>query len=360
MTAEAIRGEEYITFEQKSADRQPSHCAMLPFTRNVFDPMDFRPSCSTSCRTGKSPHDARLRTRARGALRLRHPALRGNSRRPREAARLREGVSQARALGWDDTRFLAGEPGKYVVLARRATGASTLPASTRRRRSRRSRSISPPWHEGWGNAHHRRQGRAVRAAGGEARRGWQAHAHDEAARWICDDGAVDAAAFGERRLPACHFRHPAGSIGRVKELNDTWAGCPSWQAGSLRYPKLACERAPADCAAADCARRTARRRAPASRGRPRGSFPRSRACRICSRAAFGVVAGGAGLLRDALALLEVVAQFFENGGKDGGFVHGCGRLNRRRLCTIPRPWLNSRPALNAPAWRAGIWDRPRR
>ncbi len=51
---------------------------------------------------------------------------------------------------WDDTRFLAGEPGKYVVLARKATGASTLPASTRRRRSRRSRSISPPGMKGGG------------------------------------------------------------------------------------------------------------------------------------------------------------------------------------------------------------------
>lgn len=43
MTAEAIRGLEYITFEQKDADQQPSHCAMLPFTRNLFDPMDFTP-----------------------------------------------------------------------------------------------------------------------------------------------------------------------------------------------------------------------------------------------------------------------------------------------------------------------------
>ena len=45
MTMEAIRGFEFVTFEQANADRQPSHCAMLPFTRNVFDPMDFTPVC---------------------------------------------------------------------------------------------------------------------------------------------------------------------------------------------------------------------------------------------------------------------------------------------------------------------------
>ena len=43
MTMEAIRGLEFVTFEQKNADEEPSHAAMLPFTRNVFDPMDFTP-----------------------------------------------------------------------------------------------------------------------------------------------------------------------------------------------------------------------------------------------------------------------------------------------------------------------------
>ena len=43
MTAEAIKGLEYITMTQPVADQEPSHAAMLPFTRNVFDPMDFTP-----------------------------------------------------------------------------------------------------------------------------------------------------------------------------------------------------------------------------------------------------------------------------------------------------------------------------
>src|SRR5690606_41282544 len=42
-TMEAVRGLEFATFEQANADRVPVHAATLPFTRNVFDPMDFTP-----------------------------------------------------------------------------------------------------------------------------------------------------------------------------------------------------------------------------------------------------------------------------------------------------------------------------
>ena len=43
MTMEAIRGMEFVTFDQKHAEDEPSHAAMIPFTRNAFDPMDFTP-----------------------------------------------------------------------------------------------------------------------------------------------------------------------------------------------------------------------------------------------------------------------------------------------------------------------------
>jgi alpha-glucosidase len=43
VSMEAIRGEEFVTFGQDFADQQPSHCAIIPFTRNLFDPMDFTP-----------------------------------------------------------------------------------------------------------------------------------------------------------------------------------------------------------------------------------------------------------------------------------------------------------------------------
>src|SRR6185436_4807948 len=43
MTMESVRGMEYNTFEQSNAERSPPLAAMLPFARNVFDPMDFTP-----------------------------------------------------------------------------------------------------------------------------------------------------------------------------------------------------------------------------------------------------------------------------------------------------------------------------
>src|SRR5471032_1262573 len=42
MTMEAVRGMEFTTFEQLDEDKMPTHAAMLPFARNLFDPMDFR------------------------------------------------------------------------------------------------------------------------------------------------------------------------------------------------------------------------------------------------------------------------------------------------------------------------------
>jgi hypothetical protein len=44
MTSEAVKGFEFVTFEQPNADREATHVAMLPFTRNLFDPMDFTPT----------------------------------------------------------------------------------------------------------------------------------------------------------------------------------------------------------------------------------------------------------------------------------------------------------------------------
>jgi hypothetical protein len=45
MTMEAVRGFEFLTFEQANADQEPTHCAVLPFTRNAVGPMDFTPMC---------------------------------------------------------------------------------------------------------------------------------------------------------------------------------------------------------------------------------------------------------------------------------------------------------------------------
>ncbi len=122
MTVEAIKGEEFITFEQANADRQPEHCTIIPFTRNVFDPMDFTPMALDSI-----PNIIR-RTTASFELAL--PVLFTSG--VQHMAEIPEGMRKMPAyvveylkdipVQWDETRFLAGFPGKDVILARRKGG----------------------------------------------------------------------------------------------------------------------------------------------------------------------------------------------------------------------------------------------
>ena len=119
MTTEAIKGMEFITFEQRNADQAPTHNAMLPFTRNVFDPMDYTPMVlhripNIKMRT-TSAHE--LATAILFTSGIQHLA-----ETPDGMAHVPDYVKDfVRAIprSWDDVKFLDGEPGKFVVLARR-------------------------------------------------------------------------------------------------------------------------------------------------------------------------------------------------------------------------------------------------
>lgn len=120
MTMESVRGLEFVTFEQRNADQEPTHAAMLPFTRNVFDPMDYTPVVLDRIRN--------IERRTTSAFELALSVLFTSG--IQHYAEIPEGMAKApdfvrEFLGsvpsvWDDTKFLAGYPGKYVVLARRA------------------------------------------------------------------------------------------------------------------------------------------------------------------------------------------------------------------------------------------------
>jgi alpha-glucosidase len=122
MTMEAIKGFEYITFEQKNADEEPTHAAMLPFTRNVFDPMDFTPVCLD--KIGKT----KLRTTAAFELALsviftsgvQHyvDVPEGMAKMPAYVKAFMQHVPSV----WDETKFIDGYPGKFAVFARRGDG----------------------------------------------------------------------------------------------------------------------------------------------------------------------------------------------------------------------------------------------
>jgi alpha-glucosidase len=122
MTMEAVKGFEFITFEQANADEEPSFSTILPFTRNVFDPMDFTPVCLD--KTGKT----KLRTTAAFQLALSVVFTSGVQHYPDLPAAMTKVPAYVKQFMrhvpsvWEDTKFLDGFPGKFVVLARRGDG----------------------------------------------------------------------------------------------------------------------------------------------------------------------------------------------------------------------------------------------
>jgi alpha-glucosidase len=121
MTTEAVRGFEMVTFSQNDANQEPSHCAMLPFTRNAFDPMDFTPM-----NLYKIPTRVKRKTSSAFELALSVLFLSG----VQHFAESAEGMSHVPdyvkqflrdlPVRWTDVKFLDGYPGKYVVIARKS------------------------------------------------------------------------------------------------------------------------------------------------------------------------------------------------------------------------------------------------
>ena len=122
VTMEAIKGFEFITFSQRDADAEPNHAAMLPFTRNAFDPMDFTPMNLYKIET------SRVQRRTTSAFELATSVIfLSGIQHFAESPRGMEHVPgyvqdflKDLPARWDDVRFIDGYPGKYVVLARKA------------------------------------------------------------------------------------------------------------------------------------------------------------------------------------------------------------------------------------------------
>jgi len=122
MTTEAIKGEEFITFTQETADLQPSHCAMLPFTRNVFDPMDFTPMVLDTI--------PNIKRRTTPAFELALPVLFLSG--IQHIAEIPEGMAKQPQYvidylkdiptNWDSVKFIEGYPGKDIIMAREKDG----------------------------------------------------------------------------------------------------------------------------------------------------------------------------------------------------------------------------------------------
>ena len=117
---ESVKGMEFITFDQRNADVAANHNCMLPFTRNVYDPMDYTPVCFSEI-----PNITRLTTQAH-ELALAVIFLGGIqhfAEIPRGMAKVPEYVKQIMKeipVSWDETKFIEGYPGKEVIIARKS------------------------------------------------------------------------------------------------------------------------------------------------------------------------------------------------------------------------------------------------
>ncbi|SFE38393.1 glycoside hydrolase family 97 protein [Thermophagus xiamenensis] len=120
MTMEAIKGYEFITFSQETADMAPAHMAMVPFARNVFDPMDFTPVNLSGVPNieRRTTNGFELATSVIFTSGIQHIAETdmGIQTVPDYVKNFLKRFPNG---CWDETLFIDGYPGKLAVIARR-------------------------------------------------------------------------------------------------------------------------------------------------------------------------------------------------------------------------------------------------
>lgn len=119
VSMESVKGLEYTTFEQKDADVVVPHCVMQPFTRNVFDPMDFTPVCFSEIpnieRRTSNGFELALSVLFTSGVQHYAETDEGMTKVP---TYVKAAMKQVPSV-WDEMRFIDGYPGKYVAIARR-------------------------------------------------------------------------------------------------------------------------------------------------------------------------------------------------------------------------------------------------
>lgn len=119
MTMESIKGMEFITFEQVNANEEPYHATTIPFTRNLFDPMDFTPMSLY-----KIPNIKRVTTSAfeLATTVVFQSGIQHLAETPKGMAQMPSYVIdflKSLPATFIDTKFIDGYPGKFVVMARK-------------------------------------------------------------------------------------------------------------------------------------------------------------------------------------------------------------------------------------------------
>ncbi len=119
VTMEAVRGFEFVTFDQGTANLQPLNSTIFPFSRNAFDPMDFTPVAFSEV-----PNIDRITSNAfeLATAVLFLSGVQHYAEIPEGMAEVPEYVKQLMReipVSWDATRFVDGYPGDFVIIARK-------------------------------------------------------------------------------------------------------------------------------------------------------------------------------------------------------------------------------------------------
>lgn len=118
MTTESVRGAEMYKYDNTYPQQQPARNTMLPFTRNVMGSMDYTPVTFTNyANAHNTSHAHQLALSVVFESGVQHFADRvsGFMQRPDSVLAFLRDVPTV----WDDTKYLQGGPGTYLLLARR-------------------------------------------------------------------------------------------------------------------------------------------------------------------------------------------------------------------------------------------------
>lgn len=121
MTMEAVKGAENYKFDEYFAENAPWNNVILAFTRNVVGPMDYTPvtfSDNTYPHVTTNAHELALSVVYESGWQHFADGVEGYTNVPEEVKTFLSDVPVA----WDDTKFIAGHPSSYVILAREKDG----------------------------------------------------------------------------------------------------------------------------------------------------------------------------------------------------------------------------------------------
>ncbi len=119
MSMESVRGEECYSFDRQFTTEAPLHNVILPFTRNVVGPMDYTPvmfADNVYKHLTTYSHELALPIIFESGWLHFADGVKQYLDLPEAPKEFLKHVP----VVWDETRFLAGEPGQYLVLARRS------------------------------------------------------------------------------------------------------------------------------------------------------------------------------------------------------------------------------------------------